>query len=256
MRALGLHRRIVRSPIEGQYEAAELPEASDWIARVRRFDRGFLRGLPDAQLELLLGSARAIVVPEEGLLWSQGSGDGLFAWIVEGRMRVERDSAVIEIMQVGDVLGLSSIHERPHTAAVRAIERAHLIVWDGVTIRGALESSPRALIQALGSVTELVGSLNAELVLLRKRAHATQLVAWHLVRMDRLGRSTIDLTHAQLASRIGIAPRVLHEALGALARARVIRLEPIPGRDDESIAIDDPERARGVSMGRETVPID
>lgn len=241
--------------IAAQHEPADLPAETDWIARVRRSDRGFLRGLADPELGALLHTARAIMVREERLLWAQGGADGLFAWVVEGRLRIERDGAVIDIMQPGDVLGLSSIHDRPHTAAVRAIEDTWLVVWDGSAMRAALEAHPRALIQALGSVTELVHSLNAELVMLRSRAVATQLVAWHLLRMERTGRSAIDLTHAQLAQRIGIAPRVLHEALGALATARVIRLEPIRGREEESITVEDAARLHSVAIGRETIAI-
>lgn len=224
-------------------------DASAWIAEVAAKDRGFFRGLPEAPLRALHACARGVAIGSGRLLWDQGSHDGLFAWVASGRLRVERDDAVIAIMEAGDVLGLSSIHERPHTARVRAIDDARLLLWDATVVRDTLEASPRALVAALGAVTELVGTLNAELVLLRSRARATQLVAWHLLRMERSAHAGIDLTREQLASRIGIAPRALHEALGALAREGIVRLEPLPGHEEESIVLVDAERARAVVAG-------
>jgi CRP-like cAMP-binding protein len=232
-----------------QHDDWSPPAAATWIAEVAAKDRGFFRGLPEEPLRTLHATARGIAVPEGRLLWEQGSHDGLFCWIASGRVRVERDDAVIAIMEAGDVLGLSSIHGRPHTARVRAIDDATLLVWQGTTVRDTLEASPRALIAALGTVTELVGSLNAELVLLRSRARATQLVAWHLLRMERSARAGLDLTREQLASRIGIAPRALHEALGALAREGIVRLEPLPSHEEEAIVLADPDRARAVVAG-------
>lgn len=237
------------------HEPAQLPAEADWIAHVRSEDRGFLRGLPDPALGALLQTARAIEVPRDRLLWAQGSTDRLVAWVAAGRLRIERDGAVIDVAQPGDVVGLSSLHDRPHSAAVRAIEDARLVVWAGASVRDALEASPCAAVQALGAVTERLRALEAELVLLRARAVATQRVAWHLLRMDRTGRPAIDLTHAELAQRIGIAPRVLHEALGALATARLIRLEPIRGGDEETISLEDTARLHAVAIGRETIAI-
>jgi CRP-like cAMP-binding protein len=234
-------------------EPEPLPEVGAWVARVRADDRGFFRGMPEASLALLWKSARAVDLDAGQALWEQGQDDGLFAWVWSGRLRAERDDEVIALVQTGDVLGLSSIHERPHTARVRASEPSRLVVWEARKVRGALESNPRALIAALGAVTELVGQLSSELVLLRTRARATQLVAWHVLRMARLGRTSVSLTRDELAARIGIPPRVLFDALGALARARIVRLEPIAGTEEESIYVEDPAGAQAVSEGRRSV---
>jgi CRP-like cAMP-binding protein len=228
-----------------------LPEPDEWLACVRRQDRGFFRGLPNDELAALRAHARGMQLGKGDVLWERDATDGWFVWIWSGRVVVRRDEEVIDFMHEGDILGLSSIHDRPHTATVEAVVDSELVVWDGHEVRGVLESNPRALIAALGSVSELVGQLNTELLLMRGNARATQLVAWHVVRLARVTRlSRIDLPRAQLAARVGIAPRALYDALTALARERIIRLETPPGLDEGPIVLLDVERATAVYDGR------
>lgn len=108
-------------------------------------DSPIFAGLESSQLELIVGCARNVHVPEDRLLLREGEPADLFYLIRRGRVALEvnvpaRGTLLIETLDPGDVVGWSWLFA-PYRWQLdgRTTESSELIVFDGACLRGKVE---------------------------------------------------------------------------------------------------------------------
>jgi len=173
----------------------------------------------DATLEGLASSAQALSFKHGERVWSPGD-EGTVAWVVEGALDVIHHDEVVDTLGPGQMLGLSALWGKPHSAEVKARrtdrERTpEILLWD-VTKDEVLRMfrSPEVLSLLLQDAFGLIHHLNVLQVLYRRKRGAAAHIATHLRRLASFRNGAeVEIGQKELGELAGYDERTVRMAL-------------------------------------------
>lgn len=203
--------------------------------------------LPSAALAQLAVRAHTRRLSRGQVLFSQGEPtDHLFV-VRTGSLRVILNSArgddlILTVLKPGDTIGeLSVLDGQPRSASVEAQEASELLAVPAADVRIALLDHPAAM---LAIVEELAASVRrltdhaADLVFLDvPRRLAKLLISEATQRPDGTMACDLNMSQAQVASRLGATRQSLNRALSEFGRRGWLTVEGSTVRLDDVAAL-------------------
>ncbi len=204
--------------------------------------------LPADAVEQLASRAHSRRLSRAQILFSQGEpADHLFV-VRSGSLRVSvnsphGDDLILTVLKPGDTIGeLSVLDGQPRSAAVEAQEASELLAVPAADIRAALLDHPSAMLAVVEQLSASVRRLTdtaADLVFLDvPRRLAKLLVNEATKRPDGSVVCELNMSQAQVASRLGATRQSLNRALSEFARRGWIAV------DGTAVQLDDAEALR------------
>lgn len=206
---------------------------------------GPLARLDEATLESLVKSAQPLSYKHGERVWSRGD-EGTVAWVVEGALDVVHHGTVVDTLGPGQLLGLSALWGKPHSAEVRArrTEREQapeILLWD-VTKQDVARMfcAPEVLSLLLQDAFRLIHHLNDLQVLYRRKRGAAAHIATHLRRLASFRKSgEVEIGQKELGMLAGYDERTIRMALVELIEIGCVMIPRRSTYRIELVLIDD-----------------
>lgn len=200
------------------------------------FSRGIFAALLASEWQELLDSAPPKIYERKSLLFREGEPAEYVYVLAAGLVKTfqtpepERDQ-IINILGVGDVLGVETLYGFNHPESAAALMRTTVLVLPGTLFSDLLGHRPnlaRSLIRSLCEENYRVHSLVVDLGTKKALPRVASCI---LNFMDRqpLGRRpepfNIPISRQEMGSYLGLSPETVSRQLKGLVTSRVIRLD-------------------------------
>jgi CRP-like cAMP-binding protein len=170
-----------------------------------------LTGLPDEMSRILAPSLKQVVLTKEQFLYQEGDRLDYIYFpdtAVISEFKILEDGRMVEIAVTGreGAVGLTSIfsdsHRAPNCTQVSQAGTAKRV--DAVTFERLLRSNEN-LRNSLGRYVDLyIRQISQKAICNMYHSVKERLCTWLLMLQDRCGRSTLTLTHEQIARTLGV----------------------------------------------------
>jgi len=170
-----------------------------------------LRGLPADMRRLLEAASKQVTLTKEQFLYQEGDRlDYLYFPVtaVISEFKILEDGRMVEIAVTGKegAIGLSSVFSDAHTAQnCTQVSQAGLATRvDAVTFEKMLQANDKLRIGLSRFVNIYIRQISQKAICNMYHSVKERLCTWLLMLQDRSGRSTLNLTHEQIARTLGV----------------------------------------------------
>ena len=188
------------------------------------------RGIPEEELRLLLGEAKAETrsYKRGELIYSSEHEERTVGIVAAGecevlRKRQDGGPVVLNLLGRGDSFGiLSVISEEPFPTSVYATKGCEILFFTDSEIKHFLEVSPKVSKNLISFLADRINFLNRRIATFSGNRVEDRLAAYLIAQSQAAGTSSLPFSHGRCAEQINAGRASVYRAVAALEADRLI----------------------------------